>query len=138
MQQSRIFPQFVTNFAEFAARNTVTGCTMLINRQVKECTVFPALTMHDEWLAACSLRVKGRLVFLSEPTVLYRQHGDNNVGAENPSELKLLYKLRHLKEVLVGNWVRYKMLRTLGYGSLLKYLFYKTLYRYRIFRFISV
>jgi hypothetical protein len=37
--------------------------------------------MHDWWLALCAA-VWGRIDFLTEPTVLYRQHGSNEIGAK--------------------------------------------------------
>lgn len=64
-------------------QNYVTGCTVMINRALKEkCAAIPKESiMHDWWLALVAV-LFGRLVCVNEPTMLYRQHGDNQVGAK--------------------------------------------------------
>lgn len=67
-------------------QNVVTGCTVMINRALVSlaCTAQPsdAVVMHDWWLALLAAAC-GRTAFLPEPTVDYRQHGANTVGARN-------------------------------------------------------
>lgn len=64
------------------AQNFVTGCTMLINRALKEKALpFPKdIIMHDYWLALVAAMC-GKIGFINIPTILYRQHGRNAVGA---------------------------------------------------------
>jgi hypothetical protein len=64
-------------------RNTVTGCTAMINRALRERgTPVPAeAVMHDWWLALVA-GCFGRIVPVPEATVLYRQHGHNATGAK--------------------------------------------------------
>ena len=64
------------------AQNFVTGCTMLINRALKEKALpFPRdIIMHDYWLALAAAMC-GKIGFINVPTILYRQHGRNTVGA---------------------------------------------------------
>lgn len=64
------------------AQNFVTGCTMLINRALKEKALpFPRdIVMHDYWLALAAAMC-GKIGFINVPTILYRQHGRNTVGA---------------------------------------------------------
>lgn len=82
------------------AQNTVTGCTVLYNRALggflqHEPTFF---VMHDWWLALVASAF-GRIVFLDEATMLYRQHGDNAVGAKFVrSPRYLLRRLLDIKE----------------------------------------
>lgn len=63
-------------------QNTVTGCTAMINRPLREMgvPVAPRAVMHDWWLALAAAAF-GRIVPVREPTVLYRQHGRNDTGA---------------------------------------------------------
>jgi rhamnosyltransferase len=62
-------------------RNAVTGCASLVNRALlTRALPFPRVAMHDWWLAQCAA-VFGRIVFVEEATVLYRQHDDNVLGA---------------------------------------------------------
>jgi hypothetical protein len=63
-------------------RNIATGCTMLCNRALIDVALpLPSgALLHDTWfalVAACF----GSILFVEVPTVLYRQHADNAVGA---------------------------------------------------------
>ena len=63
--------------------NFVTGCTIGMNRSLLE-VVVPVpkhVIMHDWWAALCAAGC-GQIGYLSTPTVLYRQHGRNEVGAQ--------------------------------------------------------
>lgn len=61
--------------------NTVTGCAALANAALLRCALpMPAVAMHDWWLAQCAAAF-GEIAYLDEPTVLYRQHARNLVGA---------------------------------------------------------
>lgn len=67
-------------------QNQVTGCTVMINRNlkvyVKKATDVESIVMHDHWLALIAL-VFGKISYLNQATIDYRQHGDNSVGAQN-------------------------------------------------------
>lgn len=67
--------------AQLLVQNCVTGCTMFANRALlKLCgNISQEAIMHDWWLAllACAF---GKLEFLDEATIYYRQHGGNTVG----------------------------------------------------------
>jgi GT2 family glycosyltransferase len=77
-----IEPASISQLRRILSQNVVTGCTALLNRSlVKLATRMPAEAfMHDWWIAllACSF---GEASALPEPTVLYRQHGANVLGA---------------------------------------------------------
>lgn len=63
-------------------QNTVTGCTAMINRRLAE-FVLPLnnkAIMHDWWMALVA-SCFGKIAFLENQTVLYRQHADNVIGA---------------------------------------------------------
>ncbi|HET8669089.1 MAG TPA: glycosyltransferase family 2 protein [Candidatus Saccharimonadales bacterium] len=63
-------------------QNFVAGCTMAINRHLLEFAVpIPEdITLHDWWLAVCAAAC-GRIGYIDQPLVRYRQHGTNQVGA---------------------------------------------------------
>jgi glycosyltransferase involved in cell wall biosynthesis len=71
---------------QLLVQNVVTGCTMMINRRLAKmvCKHYDpeAMMMHDWWIAllACAC---GKVAFLDEATIDYRQHGKNSVGAKN-------------------------------------------------------
>lgn len=64
------------------AQNFVTGCASTINRALLEiATPLPRqAVIHDWWIALCAAAC-GQIEYIDEPTVLYRQHGHNQVGA---------------------------------------------------------
>ncbi len=62
--------------------NIVTGCTVMINQALKD-IVLPvntdSIVMHDWWFAQIASQ-SGQINFVNQATILYRQHGDNQVG----------------------------------------------------------
>lgn len=69
-------------FARLLVSNTVTGCTALCNEALlrRALPIPPTAVMHDWWLALVA-GAFGRLSFIDEPLLLYRQHGANTIGA---------------------------------------------------------
>ena len=64
-------------------QNNVTGCAMLVNRPLKDLMQKARaedMYMHDWWAALLAASF-GRILFVDEPLVCYRQHGDNQKGA---------------------------------------------------------
>ena len=58
------------------------------------------ITMHDAFLALLASAC-GRIAYLTEPTILYRQHGDNEIGARPGVTLReKLAKLLDLRALL--------------------------------------
>lgn len=72
-------------------QNYVTGCTVMINRALKQkCgRISNRCVMHDWWLALVAL-LFGKLVCLDESTMLYRQHSYNQVGAKAAYGIELI------------------------------------------------
>ena len=64
-------------------QNYVTGCTVMINRALaQKCGEIPnGCIMHDWWLALIAM-LFGKIICIEEPTMFYRQHSDNQVGAK--------------------------------------------------------
>lgn len=83
MAFQRVCHEKTSSLNVLLAQNYVTGCTVLINRALLDlASPIPNSTlMHDWWLALCAAAC-GELAFLSDATVLYRQHGKNEVGAK--------------------------------------------------------
>jgi len=67
------------------ARNVVTGATVMINRDLRErIGEIPAgAAMHDWWMA-CVASAFGSLIAVTTPTMQYRQHQSNTIGARRP------------------------------------------------------
>ncbi len=80
--QSNIMPVAGRALVPLILKNSVTGCTVVGRTSMlrKALPFPPGVPMHDWWLglvAACG----GGIAPLHESTVLYRQHGGNEVGA---------------------------------------------------------
>ena len=126
-----LYPEFVTDFDHIAATTAVTGCAMIFNQSAKDAIVFPATkaTMHDAWITACVLKKGGYIQPVWQQMVLYRQHEANCVGATDLNHITLMYRIRNFKEMQRKNWQLYQMLRSLGYGSIVKFFRYKIKYK---------
>ncbi len=63
-------------------QNVATGCAMMMNRSLAQLAspVPPQAIVHDWWLALVAAAL-GRIICITAPTVLYRQHGGNQIGA---------------------------------------------------------
>lgn len=133
-QEICLHPEFITTFDEMAASTAVTGCAMLFNQKAKDAIVFPAThaIMHDAWITACTLRNGGLIHPIRQQMVLYRQHEGNCIGAEDLNKITFMYRILHFKTMQKKNWQLYKMLRSLDYGSIIKYYRYKLIYKKRI------
>jgi len=75
-----------TQLHQELTENTVTGCTMMINHELAESwTDTDDVIMHD-WYLAVAAAALGELVYIDQATVLYRQHGNNVLGARTLSK----------------------------------------------------
>lgn len=78
--------------------NIVTGCTVIFNRKLLEIALpFPErVTMHDHWIAICGV-FAGKIALLDEATILYRQHGNNQIGAPSSN---IFSKIKYFKKLI--------------------------------------
>ncbi|WP_198083251.1 glycosyltransferase family 2 protein [Variovorax sp. E3] len=68
-------------FGVLLRRNLVTGATTMFRKTLLDAALpFAPEWVHDEWLAAVAAAI-GRMDVLPEPTIDYRQHGNNQIGA---------------------------------------------------------
>jgi len=76
-------------------QNTLTGCTAMYNRALADLlTEEPSYMVMHDWFLMLVASAFGRISSLEEPTILYRQHKGNVVGAKDVRTLK--YKLHKL------------------------------------------
>ncbi len=74
-------------------QNVVTGCTMMVNKALRDMLIQVGnkdnIVMHD-WWAALIAAAFGKIVYLPEATICYRQHGDNSVGVKKTLSFRYL------------------------------------------------
>jgi glycosyltransferase involved in cell wall biosynthesis len=64
-------------------QNVITGCTVMINRALREkIKSFPQQTLMYDWWIALVASAFGNIDYISQATMLYRQHRENIVGAK--------------------------------------------------------
>ena len=88
------FKKDYSSLSDIIAQNIVTGCTVMYNKALADMIndVPKFFIMHDWWLAIL-VSAMGKIGYISNGTIFYRQHGFNVLGAkENVLDLK--YKIR--------------------------------------------
>lgn len=93
---------YYTDFAHALIYSLAPGCTMVFNslarnEMIKYNMKNEFVIMHD-WLAHKIVAMLGTVVFDKEPTMFYRQHGNNVIGAQKTKGIKALFK--RIKRVL--------------------------------------
>lgn len=88
------------NFESLYLNNFVTGCTMLVkSKWINEFTPIPKdskYVLHDYWVSLM-VSQSGKIAYLDEPTMKYRQHTKNKIGSKTKSEeLETLDEIRNL------------------------------------------
>ncbi len=96
----------IEDYRELLFKNVVNGNAMMINRALADismrCLAPKKTIMHDWWIAITAARFGG-ISYIDCATVLYRQHGENDVGAKKARGIGfILRKLTHLKTLLTS------------------------------------
>jgi len=78
-------------FGELINDNHITAPTILFRAELKEKIIpFSSYGLQDHWIAVLS-SLCTKIGFLNQPTVYYRQHSANMVGAARPSIFQLIF-----------------------------------------------
>ena len=93
-------PPIRTGFGNALIENVVTGCTIVMNKELRELAIqeLPQFTtMHDRWLyliASCF----GVVIYDETPHISYRQHGGNVMGTSNSRFAELRERLGRFRK----------------------------------------
>ncbi|MFZ6692046.1 glycosyltransferase family 2 protein [Undibacterium sp. SXout20W] len=81
-KSQNINPKNFQSIPNIFLSNVAAGCTMIVNRKLLEIALpLPAeAIVHDWWLILIA-SVIGRVAYIETPTILYRQHENNQIGA---------------------------------------------------------
>ena len=121
----------IRSFADYAATNTVTGCTMLFNMAAKQCMKRPynKAIMHDAWICLSVAAHRGVIDFINEPLIKYRQHGNNTLGANDIAKYTWQHKLKNILQLVKANIRHYQEMNAVKPLSLVKYVKAKKKYK---------
>ncbi|MCK4792683.1 MAG: hypothetical protein KAV87_53630, partial [Desulfobacteraceae bacterium] len=93
----KLFPEIGNDLNRIMAQNVVTGCTMMINRKAKTVSMpIPSEAMMYDWWIAINVCKHGKIVYVSTPSILYRQHSKNWIGARRAQRVNVLHFLKKL------------------------------------------
>lgn len=96
----RISPESDCRLKKIIYRNIVTGCTVMINKKAKEISMPfpPEVNIHDWWIALNAAKY-GKIIHIATPTVLYRQHAANIIGAKKYNKLSVVFSSKTINDI---------------------------------------
>ena len=103
MKLSRKIKKYKNDYRLQYLYNCVTGCTLMSKKKFLD-MILPIPTqskyaIHDTWIAT-AIANNGKVEYLDEKTILYRQHGNNQVGTEKVSHG--FEKLDQVRELFIN------------------------------------
>lgn len=122
-RQSRVVPKLQEKINYIQVSNCVTGCTMMFNRKARDLAL-PAndlAPMHDFWVAYSTLANSGILGHISKSTMLYCQHGNNEIGANRVNISYFKQKFCSVRNVFSVNIKQFHIMNRLSGISLFEY-----------------
>lgn len=131
-QFANIRPELLNHNLKFLAiSNSATGCTLMINEALKNIVLpFPQKVYMHDMLIALKACKHGILHPIYQPTMLYRQHGNNTIGAIQ-YDYNVLNKIKNFKNVIVKAHQMYYYSTDI-YKNILDFWFTKFIYYTKI------
>lgn len=132
-RSSGLRPDILRTFPYLCVCNSVNGCTIVINSAARELIlekyVEQELIIHDVISALTVSYYGGIIDYVEAPTVLYRQHSSNVVGAVAYSKGRAIRnRLANIVKVLGRNVKVYKAVNKIGRINIFSYLYHKVKY----------
>lgn len=81
VESQKLNPIIAQTSDSLKCQNVITGCAMMFNKKALTLSlpIPKSALMHDWWIGLVTSKY-GKNIFLNQPTILYRQHANNQVG----------------------------------------------------------
>lgn len=124
-EYQKLMPNIVNNWKKLLSQNVITGCTIIINKQANNHLLPFSLDImiHDHWIGVHIAKI-GKINYLKEQTILYRQHGCNVAGAHSYDLDYIKKKIFDIKNIL--NF-QYKASKHFKDVNILELIYYKSI-----------
>jgi len=98
----------INSFNRLLMQNTITGCTVMINRKLAQFSlpISEEIIMHDWWIGLVASKF-GKIDFVKNPLILYRQHANNSIGAQTFTLEHIVNKIFE-KDIMSKNIIQAK------------------------------
>lgn len=97
MSLNKKIKKYINSYKLNYLYNCITGCTVMTKKKwIKKILPLPSdskYLVHDHWIGLM-VALDGKLAYMPEKYIKYRQHGNNQIGTEKKS-----YKLNNLEEI---------------------------------------
>lgn len=125
----KISPDNIFNTYKLLINNPAPGCTIIINKKAKKLVLpFPEQARMHDWWIVLKVAESGVINYIKKPTILYRQHKKNEIGAETEA-IKNTSPLSHFTNIshtIKKNNESFQMMKCLSNNySLIKLFYYK-------------
>jgi glycosyltransferase involved in cell wall biosynthesis len=108
----KLFPEAGDSLNRITALNVVTGCTAMINKGARAVsTPIPEEAIMYDWWLALNVCRHGKIIYVSIPSVLYRQHSRNQLGAQKARKINIVHFLKKLRRIRKLLSAHYRMLK---------------------------
>lgn len=126
IRHNKLDTKVIKDISKSLSLSVAPGCTMIMNKAcLKYIKNIPNFVTHDFWAIIMIVKY-GIVEYLDKPTIMYRQHGNNVIGANLSGYKYMLYKIKKLNE-----WISayYKLFKILPFKvSITKFIFWKIYY----------
>ena len=132
-RSSGLRPDVLRTFPYLCTCNSVNGCTIVMNSAARE-LILEKYVEHDviihDVISALTVAYYGGIIdYVDAPTVLYRQHSSNVVGAMAYSKGDAIKnRLKNIKKVINENIRLFKDVNKIGRINIFTYLCHKIKY----------
>ena len=127
LESQKLDPTIINSAVKLAAMNVVAGCTTLLNKSSLE-FILPINSnkiIHDQWIAV-NIAHFGKISYLPQATLMYRQHSNNVLGSLN---IGMVYFMKKIFSPVKQLYIYKSLLFGLKFRiNVFEFLYYKMLF----------